>query len=49
MQEHIPEKVHIPNKKHTKNTSRQVMATNLRGKKVRTHHDDEIRYVFTQT
>jgi hypothetical protein len=49
MQKHIPEKVHIPNKKHTKNTSRQVMATNLCGKKVCTHQDDEIRYVFTQT
>jgi hypothetical protein len=25
------------------------VATNLRGKKVRIHHDDEIRYVFTPT
>jgi hypothetical protein len=25
------------------------MATNLRGKKVHTHQDDEIKYVFTPT
>jgi hypothetical protein len=25
------------------------MVANLRGKKVRTHQDDEIRYVFTPT
>ncbi len=32
-----------------KKTCRLVLAANLRGKKVRTHQDDEIRYVFTPT
>jgi len=46
-QDHIPDKVHILNKKCMKRTNWQVMVANLRGKKVRTHEDDEVRYVFT--
>jgi hypothetical protein len=38
-----------PNKKHMRNTSWQAMVTNLHGKKVRTHHGHEVRYVFTPT
>ncbi len=48
-QEQILEKVHIPNKKHTKRTSWQTMVANLRVKKMRTYQDDEIKYVFTPT
>jgi hypothetical protein len=40
---------YIPNKKHTKKTSWQVMIANLLGKKLRTHKDDEVRYVFIPT
>jgi hypothetical protein len=32
-----------------KRVNRQAMARNLRGKKVQTRQDDEIRYVFTTT
>ncbi len=47
-QEQIPKKIHIPNKKHTKKTNQQLaLATNLCGKKVQTHQDDEVRYIFT--
>ncbi len=45
-EDQIPRKVHNPNKKCTKITNRQVTATNMRGKKVQTHQDDEVRYVF---
>jgi hypothetical protein len=48
-QELIPEKVHIPNMKRVKRTSQQAMGANMHGKKVRTHQDDEVRYVFTPT
>ncbi len=48
-QKQIPKRVHIPNKKRKKRTSWQVMATHVRGKKVQTHQDDEVRYVFTPT
>jgi hypothetical protein len=48
-QEHIPNRVHIHNKKCTKRTSWHVMATNLHGKKMCTYQDDEVRYVFTPT
>jgi hypothetical protein len=30
-----------------KRTNWQAMVTNLRGKKVQTHQDDEVRYMFT--
>jgi hypothetical protein len=49
MQEQIPERIHIPNKNHTKITSQQIMVANLHGKKVHSHQDDEIRYVCTPT
>jgi hypothetical protein len=32
-----------------KRRSQQAMVAHLRGKKVQTHHDDEIRYIFTLT
>ncbi len=41
-----PKKVHISNKKCTKRTNQQTMAVNLCGKKVQTHQDDEVRYIF---
>jgi hypothetical protein len=47
-QEEILEKVHIPNKKHTKKISRQSMIANFHGKKVLTHQDDKIRYFLLQ-
>jgi hypothetical protein len=43
--EQIPTKVHIPNKKRSKRRNQQVMVTNLRGKKVQIHENDEVRYV----
>jgi len=46
-QEQTPERIHIPNKKRRKKKSQQVMVANLCGKKMRTHEDDEVRYVFT--
>jgi len=49
MQEQILERIHIPNKNHTKITSQQIMVANLHGKKVHSHQDDEIMYVFTPT
>jgi hypothetical protein len=45
--EQILERVHIPNKKHTKKIGWQAMVTNLHGGKMHTHQDDEIKYVFT--
>ncbi len=48
-QEQTLEKVHIPNKKCTKRTNWQAMVSNMRGKKVQTHHDDEVMYIFTPT
>jgi hypothetical protein len=49
IQKKILEIVNIPNMKRTKRTSQQAMATNICGKKMRTHQDDEGRYVFTPT
>ncbi len=46
-QEHILEKVHILNKKCNKRRNQQAMVTNLRRKRVQTHQDDEVRYIFT--
>jgi hypothetical protein len=31
----------------TKKRNKQAMVANLRGKKVQTHHDDEVKYIFT--
>jgi hypothetical protein len=45
-QHQILEKVHIPKKKCTKRTNWPIMATNFCGKKVQTHQNDEVRYVF---
>jgi hypothetical protein len=42
--EYIPKRVHIPNKKHTKTISRQIMAAHLHGEKVQTHGDDAVSY-----
>jgi hypothetical protein len=46
-QKQIPKRIHIPNKKRIKKKSQQIMVVNLCGKKMRTHEDDEVRYVFT--
>ncbi len=48
-QEKIPKRVHIPSKKCRKRTSQQAMAAHMRGKKVQTYQDDEVRYVFIPT
>ncbi len=47
IQDLIPKKVYILNKKRTKKKNQQVMAINLHGKKVQIHQDDEVTYIFT--
>ncbi len=49
IQEQILEETHITNKNCKKRRSQQAMAAHLRGKKVQTHQDDEVRYIFTPT